>query len=116
MQYTANSLEEHWLPFTQNKEFKENPRLVVKSEGCYMWDQNGGKILDGSSSLFNVACGHGRPEISEAVYAQLVYSTQARDVRDTIVNGNVLLRHRRLTRIDEAAIVAKAREWVKANF
>ena len=71
MQYTANSLEEHWLPFTQNKEFKENPRLVVKSEGCYMWDQNGGKILDGSSSLFNVACGHGRPEISEAVYAQL---------------------------------------------
>jgi len=71
MQYTANSLEEHWLPFTQNKEFKENPRLVVKSEGCYMWDQNGGKILDGSSSLFNVACGHARPEISEAVYAQL---------------------------------------------
>jgi beta-alanine--pyruvate transaminase len=71
MQFTANSLEEHWLPFTQNKEFKENPRLVVKSEGCYMWDQNGGKILDGSSSLFNVACGHGRPEISEAVYAQL---------------------------------------------
>jgi beta-alanine--pyruvate transaminase len=71
MQFTANSLEEHWLPFTQNKEFKENPRLVVKSEGCYLWDQNGGKILDGSSSLFNVACGHGRPEISEAVYAQL---------------------------------------------
>ena len=71
MQYTANSLEEHWLPFTQNKEFKENPRLVVKSEGCYMWDQNGGKILDGSSSLFNVACGHARPEISDAVYAQL---------------------------------------------
>ncbi len=71
MQYTANSLEEHWMPFSQNKEFKENPRLVVKSEGCYMWDQNGGKILDGSSSLFNVACGHGRTEISEAVYAQL---------------------------------------------
>src|SRR6056297_3724850 len=71
MQYTANSLEAHWLPFTQNKEFKENPRLVVRSEGCYMWDQNGGQILDGSSSLFNVACGHGRTEISEAVYAQL---------------------------------------------
>ena len=71
MQFTANSLEEHWMPFSQNKEFKENPRLVVKSDGAYMWDQNGGKILDGSSSLFNVACGHGRTEISEAVYAQL---------------------------------------------
>ncbi|MEO0617875.1 MAG: aminotransferase class III-fold pyridoxal phosphate-dependent enzyme [Pseudomonadota bacterium] len=71
MQYTSNSLEEHWMPFTQNAEFKENPRLVVKSEGCYMWDHKGGKLLDGSSSLFNVACGHGRSEISTAVYEQL---------------------------------------------
>ncbi len=71
MQFTANSLEEHWMPFSQNREFKENPRLIVKSEGCYLWDQNGGKLLDGSSSLFNVACGHGRTEISEAVFQQL---------------------------------------------
>lgn len=71
VQFTGNSLEEHWMPFTQNREFKQNPRLVVKSEGCYMWDHKGGKLLDGSSSLFNVACGHGRIEIADAVYAQL---------------------------------------------
>lgn len=71
MQYTANSLEEHWMPFSANRDFKENPRFVVKAEGCYLWDQHGGQILDGSSSLFNVACGHGRSEISEAVYQQL---------------------------------------------
>ena len=71
MQYTANSLEEHWMPFSGNRDFKENPRLIVKSEGCYFWDHKGGKIIDGSSSLFNVACGHGRTEISEAVYKQL---------------------------------------------
>jgi len=68
---TANSLEEHWMPFSQNRDFKQNPRLVVKSEGMFLWDHKGGKVIDGSSSLFNVACGHGRKEIAEAVYAQL---------------------------------------------
>jgi len=71
MQFTANSLEEHWMPFSGNRDFKEDPRLVVKSEGCYIWDHKGGKILDGSSGLFNVACGHGRAEIAEAVHQQL---------------------------------------------
>ena len=67
----ANSLEEHWMPFSANREFKEDPRLVVKSSGVHLWDHKGGRLIDGSSSLFNVACGHGRSEISEAVYAQL---------------------------------------------
>jgi beta-alanine--pyruvate transaminase len=69
--FTSNSLEEHWMPFSQNRDFKQNPRLVVKSEGVWMWDHKGGKVLDGSSALFNVACGHGRQEIAEAVYKQL---------------------------------------------
>ena len=33
-----NSLEEHWMPFTGNRDFKDNPRLVVQSEGVYCWD------------------------------------------------------------------------------
>jgi beta-alanine--pyruvate transaminase len=68
---TPNSLEELWMPFSQNRDFKNNPRLIVKSEGAYMWDHKGGKIVDGSSALFNVAAGHGRIEIAEAVYKQL---------------------------------------------
>jgi len=44
---------------------------VIRSEGMFLWDHKGGKVIDGSSSLFNVACGHGRKEIAEAVYAQL---------------------------------------------
>ena len=71
MKYTANSLEEHWMPFSVNRDFKEDPRLVVKAEGCYFWDHKGGRLLDGSSALFNVACGHGRTEISEAVHEKL---------------------------------------------
>ena len=25
-----NSLEEHWMPFTANRDYKESPRLMVK--------------------------------------------------------------------------------------
>ena len=71
MQYTANSLENHWMPFTSNSDFKSNPRIVTKAEGAYFWDQNGGQILDASSALFCTPLGHGRKEIAEAVYEQL---------------------------------------------
>ncbi|MDX2265571.1 MAG: aminotransferase class III-fold pyridoxal phosphate-dependent enzyme [Hyphomicrobiales bacterium] len=69
---TPNSLDAYWMPFTGNRDFKAKPRLVVKSEGVYLWDHKGGKILDGSSALFNVALGHGRREIADAVHAQLL--------------------------------------------
>jgi beta-alanine--pyruvate transaminase len=71
-QFAANSLEHHWMPFTANRDFKEDPRLVVKSEGVYIWDHKGGKIVDGSSGLFCVAAGHGRTEIADAVHQALM--------------------------------------------
>ena len=67
----ANSLERHWMPFTPNRDFKRAPRLIVRSEGVYLWNQNGGRAIDGSSGLFNVAAGHGRREIADAVFAQM---------------------------------------------
>lgn len=70
--FPANALEDYWMPFTGNRDFKAEPRLIVKSEGVYHWDHKGGKILDGSSALFNVAAGHGRKEIAEAVHQQLL--------------------------------------------
>ena len=33
MQYTANTLEKHWMPFTANRDFKADPMLIVRSEG-----------------------------------------------------------------------------------
>jgi beta-alanine--pyruvate transaminase len=60
------------MPFTANREFKEDPRLVVKGEGVYMWNHKGEKIIDGSSGLFCCPLGHGRKEIAEAVYEQLL--------------------------------------------
>lgn len=65
------TLENHWMPFSANRDFKENPRLVTRAEGIYYWNQKGEKILDGSSGLFTTPLGHCRPEIKEAVAKQL---------------------------------------------
>ncbi|MGB1710814.1 MAG: hypothetical protein ACPHIV_07295, partial [Candidatus Puniceispirillaceae bacterium] len=67
MSYDVNSLEAHWMPFSANRDFKKNPRMVVKSEGMYMWDYKGGQIIDGSSALFCTPAGHGRREIAGTV-------------------------------------------------
>jgi len=68
----ANSLENHWLPFTANREFKADPRLLVKAEGVYYWNHKGGRLLDGSSGLFCCAAGHGRREIADAVHKSMI--------------------------------------------
>jgi beta-alanine--pyruvate transaminase len=71
MELTQQTLEQHWLPFTSNREFKREPRMFVKASGMYYWSQHGHKILDGSSGLFTTAAGHCRPEIAKAVGDQL---------------------------------------------
>ena len=68
----TNSLEAYWMPFTGNRDFKQQPRLVTRSEGIYCWDQNGDKVVDGSSALFCCPAGHGRKDIADAVHRQLL--------------------------------------------
>ena len=65
------SLEELWMPFTPNREFKADPRMIVRAEGMYYWNDRGEKVIDASSGLFCCAAGHGRKEIAEAVGRQL---------------------------------------------
>ena len=77
MQYTANNMEQHWMPFTANRAFKNDPRIIVKGEGVYFTDHHGQQIIDGSSSLFCCPLGHGRKEIAEAVYHQLLENDYA---------------------------------------
>ena len=63
-------LENFWMPFSPNADFKENPRIITKAEGVYLWNEDGRKIIDASSGLFCVALGHCRSEITEAVTEQ----------------------------------------------
>jgi len=62
----------HWMPFTPNRDFKAEPKLVARAEGLYYWTPEGRKVLDGSSGLFTSAAGHCRKEIAEAVHRQLL--------------------------------------------
>ena len=72
MQFAANSLDHYWMPFTANRDFKADPRMVLEGEGVFFVDHHGGKVLDGSSGLFCTPCGHGRHEIAKAVHDQLL--------------------------------------------
>jgi beta-alanine--pyruvate transaminase len=66
-----NSLEEHWMPFTSNRDFKENPRLITEAKGVYLKSHQGKTMIDASSGLFCNPLGHGRKEITNAVTKQL---------------------------------------------
>ena len=66
-----NSLEEHWMPFTSNRDFKENPRLIIGARGVYLKNHQGKTMIDASSGLFCNPLGHGRKEITNAVTKQL---------------------------------------------
>jgi len=64
-------LEAHWMPYTGNRNFKANPRMMVSAKGCYYTDQHGKQIFDGLSGLWCSGLGHGRTEITAAVTRQM---------------------------------------------
>jgi beta-alanine--pyruvate transaminase len=65
------SLDEYWMPFTPNRDFKRDPQMVVRAEGMYYINDRGEEIIDAASGLFCCAAGHGRREIADAVSRQL---------------------------------------------
>ena len=66
-----NSLNEHSMPFTSNRDFKESPRLIVEAKGVYLKNHQGQTQIDASSGLFCNPLGHGREEIINAITNQL---------------------------------------------
>lgn len=68
---TPRQLDAFWMPYTANREFKANPRMITGAKGAYLFDAQGRKILDGLSGLWTCGAGHNRPEINEAVAKQM---------------------------------------------
>src|SRR5438445_322634 len=60
------------MPFTANRQFKAEPRLIASAEGMHYTTVDGRKVLDGSAGLWCVNAGHGRREIADAVQRQLM--------------------------------------------
>jgi len=63
-------LDAYWMPFTGNRDFKANPRMIVGAKGCYYTDADGRQIFDGLSGLWCSGLGHGRTEIVDAISRQ----------------------------------------------
>ncbi|WP_252738130.1 aspartate aminotransferase family protein [Marinobacter salexigens] len=64
-------MDAFWMPYSGNRQFKRDPRLITSAKGHYFTDASGRQILDGLSGLWTCGAGHGRPEIAEAVSRQL---------------------------------------------
>ena len=62
-----NDLTAFWLPFTPNRNFKREPRMLTRAEGMYFYDESGRALLDTCSGLWCVNAGHGRRPIVEAI-------------------------------------------------
>lgn len=61
-----------WHPFTQMRDWEEeNPLIIEKGEGNYLYDIDGKKYLDGISSLWVTVHGHRKKEIDEAIKDQV---------------------------------------------
>jgi adenosylmethionine-8-amino-7-oxononanoate aminotransferase len=56
-----------WMHFTRMSAYKDaDIPIIVRGEGCYVWDDKGKRYLDGLSALFCVNIGHGRADIAQA--------------------------------------------------
>ena len=65
-----NDLRAFWMPFTANRQFKSNPRMLVAADGMYYTTADGRQVLDGTAGLWCVNAGHRRPRIVEAIQKQ----------------------------------------------
>jgi adenosylmethionine-8-amino-7-oxononanoate aminotransferase len=56
-----------WMHFTRMSAYEDQEvPIIVRGEGCYVWDEHGNRYLDGLSALFCVNIGHGRADIVQA--------------------------------------------------
>ena len=65
-----NNLEAFWMPFTANRQFKQNPRMFVAADRMHYTTADGRQVLDGTAGLWCVNAGHKRPRIVEAIQRQ----------------------------------------------
>ncbi|MCC7546370.1 MAG: aspartate aminotransferase family protein [Burkholderiales bacterium] len=59
-----------WMPFTANRQFKSNPRLLVAAKDMHYTTHDGRQVLDGIAGLWAVNAGHCRTPIVEAIKKQ----------------------------------------------
>ena len=71
MKLSRKEKNAYWMPYTDNRWFKSNPKLLESAKGMYYKTSDGKKILDGVAGLWCVNAGHCRSRIVNAVKAQV---------------------------------------------
>jgi len=66
----TEGLQRYWLPFTANRYFKQNPKLLASAKGAYYTLSDGRRVFDCLSGLWCCPLGHGHPLIAEALKRQ----------------------------------------------
>jgi len=69
-QSPKSGMDAFWMPFTANRQFKQEPRLLAKASGMHFWTPEGREVLDGIAGLWCVNAGHARPKIVKAIAEQ----------------------------------------------
>ena len=65
-----NDLSNWWMPFTNNRQFKAAPRMLVAASGMFYTAADGSELLDSAAGLWCVNAGHARETIASAVAKQ----------------------------------------------
>ena len=63
-------LEAYWMPFTGNRQFKADPKLIASARGMHCTTIDGREVLDAIAGLWCCNAGHGHPRIVEAIQRQ----------------------------------------------
>lgn len=50
---------------------KSRPDIVVRGEGCWIWDVDGHRMIDGVAGLWSSNLGHSNTKVKQAIVAQL---------------------------------------------
>ncbi len=66
-----NDLSAFWMPFTANRQFKKEPRLIVGAKDMFYSTSDGRQVLDGIAGLWCCNAGHCRDKIADAVSQQV---------------------------------------------
>ena len=70
--FQAADAAHHLHPFTDHQALAaEGARVIVRAEGCTLWDSRGTAILDGMAGLWCVNVGYGRRELADAAARQM---------------------------------------------
>lgn len=71
-QLKADNAQHLWHPMAHPGAMKKNaPDIIAKGEGCYVWDVDGHRMLDGVGGLWASNLGHSNQRVRDAIVAQL---------------------------------------------